>query len=325
MTPLPEGPWQNLSADFCGPLPSGEYLLVIIDDYSRYPVVEIVTTTSANAVIPAFDRVFSMFGIPMTVKSDNGSPFNSEQFRNFAQYSGFKHQRVTPYWPRANGEAERFMRTLKKSLQIAHVEKKNWKQEMYTFLHAYRSTPHTTTDKAPAEILLRYPFRGRIPEITKSAHDEELRTRDTRAKQKMKEYRDCRNHTKKELRTGDTVLVKKLGGNKISGYYDSIPLTITKIQGTMITAERQGYSVTRNSTFFKKVENVDQRSMVREDEDEDADDYIPIRTPIPRVATPTQTVTQPCTTLPTQGHGTVQTRRYPQRMNRKPPRRFTPQ
>src|SRR6218665_4125814 len=57
MTPLPECPWQNLAADFCGPLPSREYLLVMIDDYSRYPVVEIVTTTSANAVIPAFDRV----------------------------------------------------------------------------------------------------------------------------------------------------------------------------------------------------------------------------------------------------------------------------
>src|SRR6218665_1589320 len=150
--------------------------------------------------IPAFDRVFSKFGTPVTVKSDNGSPFNSEQFKKFAQYSGFKHRRITPCWPRANGEAERFMRTLKKSLQIAHVEKKNWKQEMYTFLRAYRSTPHTTTNKAPAEILLRYPFRGRIPGITKSVPDhpdEALRTRDTIAKQKMKEYRDSRRHFKR--------------------------------------------------------------------------------------------------------------------------------
>ena len=38
MTPLPKAPWCELSTDFYGPLPSGEYVLVIIDDYSRFPV-----------------------------------------------------------------------------------------------------------------------------------------------------------------------------------------------------------------------------------------------------------------------------------------------
>ena len=45
-TPLPDGPWKSLSADFYGPLPTGEYLIVIIDDYSRFPIVEIVYSTS---------------------------------------------------------------------------------------------------------------------------------------------------------------------------------------------------------------------------------------------------------------------------------------
>ena len=34
MTPLPETPWPELSTDFYGPLPTGEYLLVIIDEIS---------------------------------------------------------------------------------------------------------------------------------------------------------------------------------------------------------------------------------------------------------------------------------------------------
>ena len=38
----PRGPWLNLSVDFCGPLPTGEYLLVVVDEYSWYPVVETV-------------------------------------------------------------------------------------------------------------------------------------------------------------------------------------------------------------------------------------------------------------------------------------------
>ena len=41
--------------DFWGPLPNGEHMLVIIDEYSRYPEVEFVQSTSAEAVIPHLD------------------------------------------------------------------------------------------------------------------------------------------------------------------------------------------------------------------------------------------------------------------------------
>ena len=78
MSKLPSGPWQEVSIDFCHV--GNEYALVIIDDYSRYPVVEIVSTTSSAAVIPKLDSVFSIFGVPKVVKSDNGPPFNSDKF-----------------------------------------------------------------------------------------------------------------------------------------------------------------------------------------------------------------------------------------------------
>ena len=42
MSDLPRGPWLNLSVDFCKPLPSGDYLMVIVDEYSRFLVVEVV-------------------------------------------------------------------------------------------------------------------------------------------------------------------------------------------------------------------------------------------------------------------------------------------
>ena len=37
---------------------------MITDDYSRYPVVEPVRSTSSKHVIPVMDRVFTMFGVP---------------------------------------------------------------------------------------------------------------------------------------------------------------------------------------------------------------------------------------------------------------------
>ena len=112
MSPLPQAQWQDLSMDFYGPLPTGELLLVIIDEYSRFPVVEIVRSTSANTVIPVLDKVLSTFGVPNVLKSDNGPPFNSAQFDSYAAHMGFKHRKITPVWPKANAEAERFMRNI---------------------------------------------------------------------------------------------------------------------------------------------------------------------------------------------------------------------
>lgn len=125
MTEIPDEPWSRVSADFCGPFPTREYLLVVIDDHSRYPVVEVLRSTSARSVIPLFDKMFSLFGIPEELKTDNGPPFQSFEFRQFAEQLGFKHHRITPLWPKANGEAERFMRTLGKAIRTAHIESKN--------------------------------------------------------------------------------------------------------------------------------------------------------------------------------------------------------
>ena len=81
--------------DFLGPLPSGEELMVLVDEYSRFPIVEIIRSVSANTVIPVLDKHLATFGYPDVIKSDNGAPFNSDAFASFAKHSGFRHRRVT--------------------------------------------------------------------------------------------------------------------------------------------------------------------------------------------------------------------------------------
>ena len=117
-----------MSVDFGGPYPSGDYLLAVVDDYSRFPEIEVVSSTSARSTIPKLDAIFARHGVPRVVKTDNGPPFNSKDFTQFASYLGFKHCKVTPLWPQANGGVERMMRTIKKTIQTAHVENKNFKQ-----------------------------------------------------------------------------------------------------------------------------------------------------------------------------------------------------
>ena len=86
MSPLPNRPWTELFAAFCGPFPSGDYLLVVIDDYTRYPVARTTISTSARAVIPIIDDIFSMFGVPDVMRTENGPPFKGHEFGQFAAY-----------------------------------------------------------------------------------------------------------------------------------------------------------------------------------------------------------------------------------------------
>ena len=85
MSELPSGPWGNISIDFCGPLPSGNNLFVMVDEYSRYPIIDIVKFVSPRSAIPILDKVISTFGLPRIVKSDNGSPFQSYELKQFAE------------------------------------------------------------------------------------------------------------------------------------------------------------------------------------------------------------------------------------------------
>ena len=57
MSTLSRGPWLELSIDFCGPLPTVEYMLVIMDELSRFPVVEVVRITSAETVFSVVDKI----------------------------------------------------------------------------------------------------------------------------------------------------------------------------------------------------------------------------------------------------------------------------
>lgn len=77
--------------DFCGPLPSGDYLMVLIDEHSRYPVVETTKSVSAPDVIPILGKVLATFGIPKVINTDNRSPFNSQAFKDYAKHMGFTY------------------------------------------------------------------------------------------------------------------------------------------------------------------------------------------------------------------------------------------
>ena len=74
MNALPPSPWHTVHIDFCGHFPDGQYLLVVIDAYSKFPEVDFVNSTSASATLPKLERIFATHGIPHFVRSDNAPP-----------------------------------------------------------------------------------------------------------------------------------------------------------------------------------------------------------------------------------------------------------
>lgn len=273
-TILPNAPWTEVSLDFTGPFPTGEYLMVMVDDYSRYPELEIIQSTSAKVVLSKLDVIFSRQGIPKTVKTDNGPPFSSNEFKEYAHNNGFQHRKITPQWPEANGEVERFMATLNKHIRTSVAEDLNWKNQLPHFLRQYRATPHTATKISPFEAMSGRKMNIGLPEIPKPNTNNpvhmKLTARDADSKEKMKSYADRKRKTKiSTLKPGDQVLVKQQKKNKLTLPFNPKPYKIIRKKGSMITAQRGRHEITRNSSYFKALQGDIQPISSDEDEEEE--------------------------------------------------------
>ena len=128
---------------------------MVIDKRTRFPVVEQTTSTSCRTTCDRLRKIFATHGIPERLESDNGPPFQSAEFAEFAKEMGFHHHRITPEHPRANGEAESFMKVLIKTEQIAHSDGRTSSFSVQYMLMGYRSTPHPATGYTPYEALMK--------------------------------------------------------------------------------------------------------------------------------------------------------------------------
>ena len=262
-TVLPERPWQCIDMDFWGPLPGGESVLVMIDKYSRFPEVEFVSGTSAQAVVPHIDRVFATHGFPEKVKTDGGPPFNgtdTHAYKEYMKWAGVKARVVTPEDPEANGLAENFMKSIKKVWHCARIEGKHFKQELYKFLRQYRATPHSSTRQAPATLLFNRTFQTRLPAKQKPVHDPELRAQNAEAKEKQKMYKDSKANVRPHvIQVGDHVLLLQKE-SKTRSRYEPDPYRVTEVQGSQITAVQGDKIRRRDAQKFKKVDITEQRN-----------------------------------------------------------------
>ena len=233
-------------------------------DHSDKAFVSKIRTPSEECVEPVLEELFSTFGAPETYKTDNGSPFQSYRFKEFAAKWGFSHRKVTPEWPRANGKAESFIKKLGKVLKTAKVSGMDEQVALREFLRRYNETPHSTTGVAPNHLFLGFSRSSGIPSMLPETPEQREKWRkmamenDARAKKRMELEYNRRMRTKEPtINVGDQVLIKLKRHRKNTSAWDSEPYTVTEVNGSMVTASRHDRTTTRNSSCFKLYRHIE--------------------------------------------------------------------
>ena len=159
-TPPPEQPWQQLGADFL--MFDGSEYLVIIDYYSKIPIVQKMPTSQCNSakMITVPKELFAEHGIPEEIWSDNGPQFASHLFAEFTKDWNIKHSTSSPRNPRSNGQAESAVKIVKGMLTRAKCSG----QDPYLALLAYRSTPVDSHLWSLANMLYQRALRTTVPQ-----------------------------------------------------------------------------------------------------------------------------------------------------------------
>lgn len=254
---LPERPWDEIAIDFCGPLPSNDHLFVIIDYYSRFMEIFVVQHTTACEAINKLKETFYRYGIPKTLRSDNGPAFVAHEFAEFCKVFGVKHNTTIPYWPAMNGEVERQNETIVKKIIISQELKRDWKIDLREYLFMYHTTNHPTTGKSPFELLFNRRARDKLPAIEETFEDSEVRDHDKIIKEKGKEYSDARRHARgSDIKEGDKVLVINLQKqNKLTPTFNPQEHTVMKVSnsGVIVRDDSNGKEYRRYIGHLKKV------------------------------------------------------------------------
>lgn len=150
---LPERAWQRLGADLLE-FQKCHYLL-LVDYYSRWIEVRKLCSLLSRDTIEAMKSIFSVHGICEMVISDNGPQFASEEFLKFTEEYGFTHVTSSPRYPKANGEAERAVGTVK------GLWRSNPKDPHLSLL-TYRATP-LDNGYTPSELLMGRQIQTNLP------------------------------------------------------------------------------------------------------------------------------------------------------------------
>ena len=120
-----------------------------VDYCSSFFEVDKLRSKTAEEVVKKLKAHLARHGIPDQLVSDNGQPFSSAKFQEFAKLYGFEHVTSSPIYAQSNGKAENAVKTAKSLLEKAAKAE----QDPYLALLDWRNTPTETLISSPVQRL----------------------------------------------------------------------------------------------------------------------------------------------------------------------------
>ena len=110
--PKADNPWSRIHGDYAGPL-DGQYYLIVEDSFYKWPEVFRCKSPTTDFTIKTLHGLFARFGVV------DCTQFTSEDFKEFMEDFLEDHITTPTHHPSSNGQAERFVDTLKRALKKA--------------------------------------------------------------------------------------------------------------------------------------------------------------------------------------------------------------
>ena len=112
--PTPEVSWHTVVTDLFE-IKNSKYLL-IVDYYSRFPVLHKLGSTMSKVLVQEMKTVFAELRVPNVIVSDGGPQYTSAEFKDFMKHWQIEHRVSSPRNPQSNCMAEHCVQTMKASL-----------------------------------------------------------------------------------------------------------------------------------------------------------------------------------------------------------------
>lgn len=154
----PDSPFHTIHMDVLGPLPVSEgykFVLVIVDAFTKYSLLYPIYRQDATELKRVITQAVSLFGVPKLMVTDKGRMFEARDFVSFIEELGCDLHYITPEMHHANGQVERYVRTVLNMLRIETGNRTStWSDVLWKLQLVLNITKQKTTQASPLNLMI---------------------------------------------------------------------------------------------------------------------------------------------------------------------------
>lgn len=205
---IPKRPAEFISTDIVGPLANSEYVLTILDHFSKFLELYPLRKITTEAVTKHFFTYITTHGRPKLLLSDNGTQYKAEVFTGVSKALGIALSNTTVAHPASNGQSERVNSGIKAAILCLTEEGQSFYHALKIHQNLYNGTTHSSTGFTPNMLH----FGRELPLIFDLFDDEVVPTHLDKSHYLARILTDLNNHYKKAY---DNLIINQIKQNKL--------------------------------------------------------------------------------------------------------------